>query len=119
MDSVKAMRGRGGGTIPGIVLALVLVSAPVAAETTKDFTATTNDGSIITNDATGGYDFSGFDSGDAGKDASTSGTSGTGGGGPAGRRDDSTGCSCSVEQSPGAGLVALVLLLLALRRRKV
>ena len=116
MDRTRSLSVRGEGIILGIVAALLLFSSPGEAEMSKDFTAATNDGSLITNDATGDFDFSGIDSVDAGQDASASGTSGTGGGGTAGRRDDSS-CSCSVEQAPGPGMVTLVLLLLSFRRR--
>lgn len=116
----RAQGDRGRGAIPCVVLALLLISAAGAAESTKDFSAATGDGSIITKDGQGGYDLSKVDTVEAGREASSSGTPGAGGGtgGAADRRDDTGSCNCSVDQSPGPGLAALVLLLLLAARRK-
>ena len=117
MNSTRSQDGSGRGFILVAALAALLAGGPAAAESkVVDFSAATGDGSIITKDGIGGYDASMMvDSVDIGKEASTSGTGGGGGSGAAGRRDDGSGCSCSVERGAGdlalpVGLVALFLL---------
>ena len=99
-------------------IAFMVASSHSGAESAADFSAATGEGGIITNDGAGGSDAR-PDTVDIGRETSTSGTPGGGGGGSsAGRRDDSGSCSCTMDQTPGSGVMALALLLLALTRKK-
>lgn len=118
MDTFGARAG-----LASLVVAAVLLFCPDAlAETAKDFSAATNDGTLITTEAGGGYDAKlNSDSRDIGREASSSGVGpGGGSGSPAGRRDDGIGCSCDVQGPGGGGAATLLLLsLLMLARRRL
>ena len=103
-----------------ILAATLLVCPDADAESTRDFSAATNDGTLIVPEAGGGYDAKlKSDSQDLGREASASGIGPAGGGGnSAGKRDDDFGCSCDLQGHGGGGATVVLACLLLLARRR-